>query len=598
MHPTHKAAIVRLFHYAKGYRKDIYLATLYSLLNKLFDILPEVLIGVAVDTVVNQHTSLLARLGIPSATTQIIFLGVVTFAIWGLESLFQYLYSIKWRNLAQAIQHKLRLDAYQHIQNADMSYFESVHSGYLVSILNDDINQLERFLNDGINTMIQVLGSTLMIGVIFFVLAPKIAILAFLPVPLILYGAYYFQNLIGPRYAQVRAKAGELTSRFANNVTGIATIKSYTAEAHETQSLTTQSQAYQKANYDAIRLSSAITPVIRIVVLMGFLSALIFGGLDTLHGKLAVGSYSVLVFLTQRLLWPFTYLAEMTDQYYRAMASADRVLNLLTVPIRIISGHHKKHTETMQGEISFEHVQFYYTPGQTILHDLDITIPAGKTIAFVGSTGSGKSTLVKLLMRFYDPIHGVIRIDGHDIKSFDLNNLRQHIGYVGQDVFLFDGTIADNIAYGTFDADREAIEHAAHLAEAHEFIARLPMGYHTQIGERGQRLSGGQRQRLSIARAILKNPPILVLDEATSAVDNETEAAIQRSLNKIVLGRTTLIIAHRLSTIRHADMIYVMEHGRLIEHGHHDQLVAANGVYAELWALQTGAGESGVIPHF
>lgn len=586
MQTVRKAAILRLFNYAKSYRKDIYLASLYSILNKFFDILPEVLIGVAVDTVVNRDKSMLSGWGISNPYTQIIFLGVLTFFIWALESLFQYLYSVKWRNLAQQLQHKLRLDAYRHIQGADMHYFENVSSGYLVSILNDDINQLERFLNEGINTIIQVLGSTVMIGLIFFVLAPKIALFAFVPVPVILFGMYYFQNIIGPLYSKVRAKAGELTSRFSNNISGIATIKSYTAENYEMKSLDNQSQEYQKANYAAIKISSAVTPVIRIAVLMGFLSALVVGGVDTLHGKLAVGSYSVLVFLTQRLLWPFTYLAEITDQYYRAMASAERVLNLLAVPIHITSG---KHSLELKGEVRFEALRFAYTPAQTILHDLNMVIPAGNTVAFVGSTGSGKSTLVKLLMRFYDPTSGVIKIDGQDIKNLNLNNLRQQIGYVGQDVFLFDGTIEENISYGTFGATHEEIVAAAKLAEAEEFILRLPNGYTTQIGERGQRLSGGQRQRLSIARAILKNPPILILDEATSAVDNETEAAIQRSLNKIVVGRTTIIIAHRLSTVRHADMIYVLEHGKIIESGTHDQLTAATGEYADLWALQTGA---------
>jgi ATP-binding cassette subfamily B protein len=587
-----KAAIVRLFTYAKGYRFDIYLGTLYSLLNKLFDILPELLIGVAVDTVVNQKTSFLSRFGMPNPSTQIVFLGVITFAIWCLESLFQYLYSLKWRNLAQTLQHKLRLDAYQHIQGADMTYFENASSGNLVSILNDDINQLERFLNDGLNTIIQVFGSTVMIGLIFFIIAPKIALLAFLPVPLILFGAYYFQYLIGPRYAKVRAKAGELTARFSNNIQGIATIKSYTAEAHEIKSLENQSSDYQKANAHAIRISSAVTPVIRIAVLMGFLSALVYGGLQTIDGYLAVGAYSVLVFLTQRLLWPFTYLAEMTDQYYRAMASADRVLNLLAVPIHITSGQHLHEKEKLQGEIRFEDVSFSYIPTHTILPKLNLMIPAGSSVAFVGSTGSGKSTLVKLLMRFYDPQLGMIKIDGHSIKEFDLNNLRQHIGYVGQDVFLFEGTIAENIAYGTFTADQDHIERAAKLAEAHDFIMQLPDGYKTQIGERGQRLSGGQRQRLSIARAILKNPPILILDEATSAVDNETEAAIQRSINKIVKGRTTVIIAHRLSTVRHVDQIYVLEQGQIVQQGTHDQLAEISGIYADLWALQMGTNKA------
>lgn len=589
MKTSHKAAIVRLFNYAKNYRIDIYLATLYSLLNKFFDILPEVLIGVAVDTVVNRSASIIGKLGIIDPIHQIIFLGILTFFIWCLESLFQYLYSVKWRNLAQNLQHQLRLDAYCHIQGADMRYFEQVSSGYLVSILNDDINQLERFLNDGLNTIIQVIGSTVLIGLIFFALAPKIALFAFVPVPLILFGAYYFQHIIGPRYAKVRQKAGELTSRFSNNIMGISTIKSYTAEEYEIKSLDNQSKDYQQSNFEAIKISSAVTPVIRIAVLMGFLSALVFGGIDTLKGQLAVGSYSVLVFLTQRLLWPFTYLAEITDQYYRAMASADRVLNLLSVPIHIKSGEHKPTELKLKGEVKFEHVKFAYDPQTIILHDLNLTISAGSSVAFVGSTGSGKSTLVKLLMRFYDPILGEIKIDGHNIKTFDLNYLRQHIGYVGQEVFLFDGTIAENIAYGSFFASSADIQQAATLAEAHDFIMQLPDGYQTRIGERGQRLSGGQRQRLSIARAILKNPPILILDEATSAIDNETEAAIQRSLSHIVVGRTTIIIAHRLSTVRQVDQIYVLENGRIIEAGQHEELVSKKGQYADLWALQTGS---------
>lgn len=588
MRHSQPQAIMRLFSYAKPYRKDIYLASLYSFLNKLFDILPEVLIGIAVDTVVNRNTSLLAKLGLATAYHQLIFLGILTFLIWSFESLFQYLYSIKWRNLAQILQHKLRLDAYTHIQNADVSYFESSSTGNLTSILNDDINQLERFFDNGINTIIQVLSAAILISTIFFILAPKLALMAIAPIPLILFGAYYFRGLIGPRYALVRAKAGELSARFLNNISGIATIKSYTAEDYEVTSLTQQSLAYQQANASAIKISSAVIPVIRIAILIGFLATLVYGGWITLEGKLAVGAYSVLVFLTQRLLWPFTNLADIVDQYYRAMASADRVLNLLKIPIQVISGTYLHPTEHCKGEIRFEHVGFFYQAGQNILHDIDMLIPAGQTVAFVGSTGSGKSTLVKLLMRFYDPTSGRILLDGRDLIDFNLNDLRKNIGYVSQDIFLFDGSIADNIAYGSFAATRADIEAAAKLAEAHEFITQLPQAYDTLIGERGQRLSGGQRQRLSIARALLKNPPVLILDEATSAVDNETESAIQRSLDKIVVNRTTILIAHRLSTVRKAHKIYVLDKGRIIEQGSHDELVASRGIYADLWALQTG----------
>jgi len=582
-------ALSRLFNYAKPYRKDIYLASLYSILNKLFDILPEVLIGVAVDSVVNRHTSWLAKfLGINDVGHQLVFLGILTVFIWSFESLFEYLYSVKWRNLAQILQHKLRMDAYTHIQNADVSYFENTSTGNLVSILNDDINQLERFLDNGANTIIQIISSTLLIGIIFFALAPKVALLSLVPVPLILIGTYYFQYVISPRYAEVRAKAGELNARFSNNLQGISTIKSYTAEEYEINSLEKQSHAYQTANAKAIKFSSAINPIIRIAVLMGFMGTLVYGGFMTLRGDLAVGAYSVLIFLTQRLLWPITNLADITDQFYRAMASTDRVLNILKIPINIVSGQHKSHPEHMKGDVNFEHVSFAYQNNIQVLKDINVHIAAGRSAAFVGATGSGKSTLVKLLLRFYDPTSGVIKLDARPIQDYDLEVLRQSIGYVGQEVFLFDGTVAENIAYGSFDATREQIINAAKLAEAHEFIERLPEGYDARVGERGQQLSGGQRQRLSIARAILKNPPILIFDEATSAVDNETEAAIQRSLDKIMLNRTTILIAHRLSTVRNVDRIYVMDHGKVVEQGTHDELVALNGMYHALWVLQTG----------
>lgn len=582
-------AFMRLFAYAKPYRRDLVIATLYSILATFFDILPEVLIGLAVDVVVYQHTSLLARLGVHDVYYQLIVLGALTFTVWSLQAWFEYLYSLKWRNLAQALQHQLRIDAYTHIQGADMTYFENVSSGNLVSILNDDINQLERFFDNGINMIIHIIASTLFVGVIFLAISPSVALFAFLPVPFVLYGAYYFQNLMGPQYDKVRATAGELNNRFMNNMLGIATIKSCAAEEYELSSLEKQSREYQAVNKAAIRLSAIMMPMIRMAIMAGFLGTLLYGGWLSLHGLLAVSAYSVLVFLSQRLLWPLTYLADVSDQFYRAMASINRVLNLLSVPISITSGNHVP-VPYIKGEIVFENLSYTYSHGKKpVVNQLNLHIPVGGTVGFVGGTGTGKSTLVKLLLRFYDPTDGMIRLDGKNLKEYDLEALRTHIGYVSQDVFLFNGTIADNIAYGTFNASQEEIEKAAQLAEAHDFIMRMPQGYKTRIGERGTKLSGGQKQRLSIARAILKDPSILILDEATSAVDNETEAAIQQSLNKIVSERTTIIIAHRLNTVRHVDTIYVLENGEITEQGDHDSLIAADGMYAWLWQLQTGA---------
>lgn len=582
-------ALIRLFHYAKSYRRNIILATIYSVLSTFFDILPEVLIGLAVDVIVYQHTSLLAQFGIHDVYHQLIVLAIMTFCVWIAESIFEYLYAVKWRNLAQQLQHQLRIDTYKHIQDVDMTYFENVSSGNLVSILNDDINQLERFFDNGINMVIHIIASTLLVGAFYFALAPSVAILAFIPVPFILFGAYYFQYLIGPQYEKVRAKAGELNNRFTNNMTGMATIKSYTAEEHELLLLEKHSLEYQKANAHAIRLTAAITPVIRIAIMFGFLATLIYGGWLALQGHLAVSAYSVLVFLSQRLLWPLTYLADVTDQFYRAMASINRVMNLLSIPIHITSGDHVP-ALTVKGDIAFQNLSFTYGQDKkTLINNLNLIIPAGSTVGFVGGTGAGKSTLVKLLLRFYDPSHGVIQLDGKNLKEYDLESLRRLIGYVSQDVFLFNGTVADNIAYGTFHASQAEIEAAARMAEAHDFIMGLAQGYKTRIGERGLKLSGGQKQRLSIARAILKDPAILVLDEATSAVDNETEAAIQQSLNKIAQNKTTIIIAHRLNTVRHVDTIYVLENGEITEQGDHNSLIATDGMYAWLWQLQTGA---------
>ena len=582
----------RLLRYANNYRRDFQLATLYSILNKFFDVLPEVLIGVAVDIVVNGEKSFLAReilgqFGITQTWHQLILLGTLNALIWMGESWFEYLLCLRWRKLAQNLQHDLRLDAYDHVQKLDMAYFENQRTGNLMSVMNEDINQMERFLNGGANQIIQVVCSSLMVGTVFFVLQPKLAVIALLPVPAILFGAFWFQKKLAPRYAKVREAAGDVSARLNNNLLGLATIKAFATEEFEKQHIEQASKAYKDANAAAIAVSSAITPVIRMAILAGFTATLVYGGWLTLHDELAVGAYSVLVYLTQRLLWPMTGLAEVADMYQRSMSAIERAMNLIDTKIQISYAGNTLSANDVKGEIAFENVNFSYGD-QSTLKDISLTIPAGKTVAFVGSTGSGKSTLVKLLLRFYTPQSGHILLDGQQSDQINLQDLRRVIGYVAQDSFLTDGTIAENIAYGMSNASDEAIYDAARAAEALEFIEKLPLGFATKIGERGQKLSGGQRQRLALARAILKNPPVLILDEATSAVDNETEAAIQRSLDVISRNRTTIIIAHRLSTIRNADLICVLENGKITESGTHQTLLQNQGMYAALWKLQTG----------
>ncbi len=579
---------VRLLNYATAYRRRVALATLYSVLGKLFDIMPPVLIGMAVDIVVERQDSLLGRWGVEDLSLQLLILGFVTLIVWLLESVFGYLQRIYWRNLAQTMQHDLRVEAYDHVQHLEMAYFEDQSTGGLMSVLNDDINQLERFLDIGANDVVQILTTVIAIGGIFVFIAPSVAWMAAVPIPLIIWGSLKFQKLLAPLYANVREQVGVINHHLSNSLSGIATIKSFTAEDYEAERLRIESNEYLERNRRAIRLGSAFTPLIRMVIVTGFIAITVAGGQLALDGVLEIGAYSVLIFMTQRLLWPLTRLGETFDLYQRAMASTNRILDLLAIKSSIIDGDLHLPTREVRGHMWLDQVEFAYSDGREVIKGLSLDVPAGDTVAIVGATGAGKSTVIKLLLRYYDVTGGRVMLDDYDLRELKQEDIRNSIGLVSQDVFLFHGTVRENIAYGDPSVPDRLIIEAAKVAEAHEFISELPQGYDTVVGERGQKLSGGQRQRLSIARAVLTDPPILVLDEATSSVDNETEAAIQRSLERIVIGRTTIVIAHRLSTVRNADMIYVLQDGQLYESGRHEDLLLQDGLYASLWRVQTG----------
>ncbi len=586
-HATH--AFRRLWQHARQHRRRICVATACSVLNRLFDLAPPALIGAAIDVVVEGEGSMLASLGFVPVRVQLVVLGIATVVIWLLESAFEFAFKVLWRNLAQTVQHELRLEAFAHTEALDMRFFEERNTGGLMAILNDDVNQLERFLNGGANELVQVATSVLIVGATFFAVSPTLALLAFVPIPLILWGSFRFQHRIAPRYAAVRQQAAFINEQLAGSLGGVATVKSFVAEAHEVARLEEHSQRYREHNRAAIRLSSAFSPLIRMVILVGFTTTLIYGGMRAIDGALAVGAYGLLVFLTQRLLWPLTRLGETFDLYQRAMASTARVLDLIDQKSAIIDGPEALTLGEVRGDIAFHEVRFGYDPDRPVLDGVSLEAKAGETVAIVGATGAGKTTIIKLLLRFYDIDAGSLSIDDRELRSLSVCDLRRAIGLVSQDVFLFHGSVRDNISYGTFGADEAAIIAAAKTAEAHAFIRDMPDGYDTIVGERGQKLSGGQRQRLSIARAVLKNPPILVFDEATSAVDNETEAAIQRSLERLAVGRTVILIAHRLSTVRAADRIYVLAGGSVREQGSHGELIANGGLYADLWGVQTGA---------
>ena len=579
----------RLLKYMGPHKGTIRLASLCSVLNKIWDLAPPLLIGLAVDVVVLREGSFLAQFGWEDPWHQLILLSVLTFLIWGLESLFEYFYGVLWRNLAQTVQHELRLETFDHVQKQGMGWFDERQKGDVLAILNDDINQLERFLDKGANDLLQVTTTVIVVGAVFIAISWKVALFAVLPIPIIVWGSFLYQRSLEPRYAEVRNTAGKLNALLENDLSGMSTIQSFTAEDRELRRVEDLSNEYREANRKAIRLSVAFVPMIRMAILSGFTATLLLGGWLTLEGVLAIGAYSVLVFMTQRLLWPLTRLGETFDLYQRAMASSTRILDVLSSPTEIKHGDYNPDIrDILNSNIQIKELSFAYPGRDKVFDSLNLEITAGHTTGIVGATGSGKTTLIKLLLRFSDPQDGEIKWADEPLQAWEISKLRSSMSLVDQHITLFPTSIMENIRYGNPDASDEDVKSAGLIAEASGFIEELPDSWDTMVGEGGHRLSGGQRQRLAIARAVLKDAPVLILDEATSAVDNETEAALQRSISKISVGKTAIIIAHRLSTIRNANRIIVMDNGRILEDGNHEQLVDLGGIYARMWAVQTG----------
>ncbi|MCU4719215.1 ABC transporter ATP-binding protein/permease [Halobacteria archaeon HArc-curdl5-1] len=605
--------MVRLFReYGRENAGYFGVGLLASIVARVLDLLPPLFLGIAIDAIIRQETEF-SLLFVPDAwipatpREQLWIAAAIVAGAFTFGAAFHWARNWGWNNLAQHIQHAVRTDTYDQMQRLNMDFFADKQTGEMMSVLSNDVNRLERFLNDGMNSAFRLIVMVIGIAGILFYLNWQLALIALVPVPLIAFFTKRFIDTIQPKYAEVRSSVGALNSRLENNLGGIQVIKSANTESYESDRVEDVSQDYFDANWGAIETRIKFFPGLRVISGIGFVLTFAVGGYWALTYEttgaapwlfsepLTTGQFVVFITLTQRFVWPMAQFGQIINMYQRAYASAERVFGLMDTPARIAEDPDAEPLEVADGRVAYDDVTFGYdydpddeSSGEPIVEDISFEVEGGETVALVGPTGAGKSTILKLLLRMYDVDEGAITVDGTDLREVTIPSLRRQIGYVSQETFLFYGTVEENITYGTFDASRAEVVEAAKMAEAHQFIQNLPDGYETKVGERGVKLSGGQRQRIAIARAILKDPEILVLDEATSDVDTETEMLIQKSLDELTADRTTFAIAHRLSTIKDADRIVVIEDGRIVERGTHEDLLAADGLYANLWAVQAG----------
>ena len=498
--------------------------------------------------------------------------------------------------LGQRFVYELRMQLYRHVQRLSLSFFERHQTGDVMSKVSNDVNSVEDMVVHGTDTVItDSMHILLVIGVLLWV-NPLLALVALIPIPVIVTAIVIFARIIRPIYRKIRDQLGEINAQLQERIAGIQVIKAFAREEYEFELFDKASADYYKASVRTIRLWTTFFPVINFVVSCGLLLVMWRGSLiaGEPSGGITAGDMVVFIGYLGGFYFRFGSLARVHNLYNRALSSVARIFELLDEEPDVEDAEDAEDIGDVEGRVEVEHVTFRYATGEVVLDDVSVTAEPGETVALVGRSGAGKTSLINLIPRFYDPVGGVVRVDGTDVRRVTQKSLRRNIGMVLQETFLFDGTVNENVRYGRLDATDAEIVEACKAAYADEFVCKLPEGYETQIGERGVKLSGGQRQRLAIARALLADPRILILDEATSLVDTEAEQIIQRALEHLMSGRTTFVIAHRLSTVRNADKIVVIDEGAVVEQADHATLVERNGVYAQMYEQQFRFQETGV----
>jgi len=480
----------------------------------------------------------------------------------------------------------LRVRLYAYLQKMSLSFFERTSTGELMSRVTNDLAALEHFVTHG--SALTVVDLMRLIGgsIILFVLDWRLAALVLIPVPILAVALRHYNTKIRPVYRRVRARLGDINAKLQDNLSGIRVIQAFAREDLEHQRFTTESERYYRARVEGIRYWSIFFPAIRFLGAMGSVIVLGVGAVMVVKGQLTLGTLVAFLSYITSFYEPINRLTEVDNIFQEAIAAGERIFELLDQTTDVTDAPDAAELPAIKGEMVFDRVDFRYGSGDQVLHDISFTMAPGEMVALVGPSGAGKTSIANLICRFYDPVDGRVSVDGHDLQQIKLNSLRRQVAVVLQDAFLFNNTVFENLLYGNPDATREEIIKAAQAANAHDFIVQLPEGYDTEIGERGVKLSGGQKQRLALARAILADPRILILDEATSSVDAEAEYLIQQALERVLEGRTSLVIAHRLSTVRNADKIIVLDHGRIVEIGKHEALMQQGGLYRQLYQRQ------------